>query len=134
MLAFARLWNTCSTESFAVTSNGLLGTVAVLWRFDDRIDQLVMGKSIALGNRDAAQSLRSLMPQSLDCKLHVRLAKQRIFFSSVQLYRVIGSIAGRGSEAAHVPDVQLLRLPRLEALCDLLRKTLRIARRAERLF
>src|SRR5712691_5033598 len=92
-----------------------------------------MGKSIALGNRDAAQRLRSLMPQSLDCKLHVRLAKQRIFFSSVQLDRVVSRIATRGPEAAHVPDVELLRLPRLEALCDLLRKTLRIARRAERL-
>src|SRR5258708_13605298 len=93
-----------------------------------------MGKSIALGNRDAAQSLRSLMPQSIDCKLHVRLAKQRIFFSSVQLYRVIGSIAGRGSEAAHIPDVQLLRQPRLEAPCDLLRKTFRLAPRPEPLF
>src|SRR5260370_40992111 len=74
------------------------------------------------------------MSQSLNRKLHVRLAKQRIFFSSVQLYRVLGSITGRGSEAAHIPDVQLLALPRLDALCDLLRKTLRIARRAERLF
>src|SRR5438105_15247655 len=93
-----------------------------------------MGESIALGNCDATQRLRSLMPQSLDCKLLVRLAQQRIFFSSVQLDRVIGSIAGRGSEAAHVPDVQLLRLPWLQSLFDLLRKTVRIARRAERLF
>src|ERR1700687_1516136 len=74
------------------------------------------------------------MPQSLDRKLHVRFPEQRIFFSSVQLGRVVSPIATGGSEAANIPDVQLLRLPRLEALCDLLRKTLRIARRSERLF
>src|SRR5271169_3276519 len=85
-----------------------------------------MGKSIALGNRDAAQRLRSLMPQSLNRELHVGLAQHRIFLAGIQLDRVIGRVTGRSAEAAYVSDVQLLRLPGLQSFSDLLWKAIRV--------
>ena len=70
-----------------------------------------MRESIALGNRDATQRLGSLMPQSLDCKLHVGFAEQRIFFPVFSLTVSFAASQVEAAEAAHVSDVELFRLP-----------------------
>ena len=71
------------------------------------------------------------MPQALHRELHIRAAQIRVRHSGVELHRPVRIRTSHCPKPANVADVQLLRLPRQEALRDLLRKPFRIGRRAE---
>ena len=102
-----------------------------LWH---RIHQLVIREPVARFDRPIRRPLRLLVTQSLHGKLYVGRSQQRIDDSRVEPQRVIRGIARHCPKAAHIADIQLLRLPGFEAFFDLPRKPLRIGRRAERLF
>src|SRR6202142_1506897 len=74
------------------------------------------------------------MPQSLHGELDIRHAQQRIHVARIQPDGVVLRGAGARPEAAEVADIELLRLPGLQALFDLLGEALWIRGRAERLF
>src|SRR5271166_5718086 len=74
--------------------------------------------------RPGACALRELVLQALPCELHVGFAEQRIVLRSLQLNCPV-------FVCADVVHVKLLRLPRLEALANLLRKACGIGGHAE---
>src|ERR1035438_9891574 len=74
------------------------------------------------------------MAQSLHRKLYVRLAQHWIDDSCIQAQRVVRLVTGHRPKSTHIADVQLLRLPGLESLCDLLWKSLWVGGCAERFF
>src|SRR5215469_2929290 len=85
---------------------------------ESRIDQLVKRVARSGRNVEVAESLRLLMFVTLGGELCVRGSEQGILFAGVQFYRPVFIRAGSRTPRANVADVELLRLPGLEALFE----------------
>src|SRR5215469_762755 len=94
---------------------------------ESRIDQLVKRVARSGRNVEVAESLRLLMFETLGGELCVRSSEQGILFAGVQFYRPVFIRAGGRTPGANVADVELLRLPGLEALFELFGEALGVS-------